>query len=429
MRHFTLPATDDFPLAVSHFTPTASPPRANCVLVNATGVQARFYHDFAHWLASQGVATCTFDFRYSGLSLPPDVLERLRAAGNDEDARSDIFHRALLNSPREWGLMSHWTQLDLGAVVRYIRTQHPDLPLTLLGNSLGAHLSTLLDESILFSRDQTQPVRVLNVCGGNAYWANNRSPDEARYAFDELVAKPLETDGVFRASSLGLGYDLPYGPGKDWLRWYYHPLFSLQGVRDEQNARRVGQRLQAYLYVGFEDDETITEKMQHQHLSLFSHRNENMHSLWIDPPSLTPAWPKCGHVTSFQKTRVKRPSNGGGGDDGDAPAGAEAYEPRPSDRETITTPQQRFTREETIFRLYLDFILTGNVWTHAGRHKQWRVVDERDNVQLRRDEDERRLALRKKGECSNGDFEDVAEIEERLARGRGSGDGQSRARL
>lgn len=355
----------------------------------------------------------------------------MEEAGDDDDARTDIFHQALLDSPKEaCGLMSHWTQLDLGAVIRYIRSQHPDRPLTLLGNSLGAHLSTLVNETILFAEDQTQPVRVLNVCGGNAYWENNKQPQEARYAFDELVAKPLESDGVFRASSLGLGYDLPYGPGRDWLKWYYHPLFSLQGVEDEQNARRVGERLDKYLYVGFEDDETITEKMQHQHLSLFSHRNHNMHSLWVDPPSQEPAWPKCGHVTSFARSKREKPGKGeAASSDADGPpSGSEAYEPRSSQEEGVS-PQKRLTREETIFRLYLDFILHGTVWTQAGRHKQWAPADQRDNVRLRRDEDERRIKLRHKGERSNGDFESLEEIEARFRQSGSQVDLRRTARL
>ncbi|CAO1615910.1 unnamed protein product [Sympodiomycopsis kandeliae] len=415
--HFTLSTDDGFPIAVSHFQP-ANPSsisiKANCVIVNATGVAARFYHEFANWLATQGVATCTFDFRYSGLSLPHDVLQKMKEAKDDEVEQSEVFHQALLSSPKSCGLMSHWTQLDLGAVVKYVRRQHPNLPLTLLGNSLGAHLSTLLSEEITFAKDQTQPVRVLNVCGGNAYWENNKVPEEARYAFDELIAKPLETDGVFRASSLGLGYDLPYGPGQDWLRWYYHPLFSLQGVQDEKNARSVGERLDKYLYVGFEDDETITEKMQHQHLSLFSHRNENIHSLWIDPPTLNPPWPKCGHVTSFAVSkRPKSSSQESEAGTDETPSGLEAYEPRPAADEAVPS-EKRLTREETIFRLYLDFIVNGQVWTTAGRHKRWTAADQRDNIDLRRCEDQRRLDLRRKGEKSNGDFEQESDIARRL---------------
>ncbi|CAO1620031.1 unnamed protein product [Parajaminaea phylloscopi] len=431
MVHHVLPASDGFPLSVDSFAPDdASQVRASCVIINATGVQARFYHDFARWLAQHGVAVCTFDFRFSGTSFPPDVLQRLKAAkeAGDESVLEEQFHEALVSCPEDWKLMSHWTQTDLASVVRFSRRRWPARPLTLLGNSLGGHLATLLDQDVTF--DSPAPVRVLNVCGGCAYWDNNANPEGARYAFEQLIVEPLETDRVFRASSLGLGYDLPYGVGRDWLRWYFHPLFSLQGHKDERNARAVGERLDRYLYVGFEDDESISKHMMHQHLSLFSHKNQNMHSLWVDPPKNTPQpWPKCGHVTSLQpsksldaatKTDESEEATGAEGysaheaadDDTDLASdearARDAIDAVPRDSRKLGpagSSPSRLTRQDTIFRLYLDFILTGAVWTHAGTHKLWTPRDERDNVKIRSDEDSRRQQLRDAGKTLPYDYD------------------------
>lgn len=428
MTSLTLPAADGFPLAVHHFEPppTSGPPKAICVIINATGVQARFYHDFASWLSRHSVATFTFDFRYSGASFPPDVLQQFKEA-SDEDERSDIFHRALLDCPRHWALMSHWTQQDLAAVVRYARSLHPNQPLTLLGNSLGGHLAALLDESVTFPKEDSI-VRILNVCGGNAFWSNNKNPTAARYAFDELIAKPLETEGVFRASSLGLGYDLPYGVGQDWLRWYYHPLFSLQDPKDEANARRIGQRLNKYLYVGFEDDETISELMMKQMISLFSLEKHNFNSLWIDPAKVAQPrggpWPKCGHVTSFAPSKKKNRSRAVE-EEHQSSSGAEGYEAQeqqdsppsgpteayqPSESSSASSASSKaLTREETIFRLYLDYILHGNVldaaqFGKAITHKRWTEKDERDGLALRRQEEQERSRARSVGKRAMGDY-------------------------
>ncbi|CAO1618641.1 unnamed protein product [Jaminaea pallidilutea] len=450
MVHHTLTTPDGFPLSVDSFAPTDDAQvQASCVIINATGVQARFYHDFAQWLSKHGVAVLTLDFRFSGSSLPAEVLSALQAAKGDEVKQEEIFHDALVSCPEQWALMSHWTQLDVATVVRYSRERWSNKPLTLLGNSLGGHLATLLDEAITF--DSSAPVRVLNVCGGNAYWRNNPRPAEARYAFDELIVKPLETDRVFRASALGLGYDLPYGVGRDWLRWFYHPLFSLQGVKDEQNARSVGRRLQSYLYVGFEDDESISHKMMLQHLSLFDLSRNNFHSLWIDPPKNKPIpWPKCGHVTSMQPTKTSDTDSDDGDDDAEdgnpLPTGAEGYQeqeeredreearqgnedaldrqdakdvsssslsthsesytPRPSSAEPgHPQPAARLTRQDTIFSLYLDFILHGRVWRHAGEFKAWRKEDERDGAAIRKEEDRIRLEARSKGKRMVGDYD------------------------
>jgi predicted alpha/beta hydrolase len=408
---FRLPALDGFPLSVHRFdpAPSSSGVKAVCIIVNATGVAAQFYRSFAKHLSTKGVAVCTFDYRYSGQSFPPERLRKLQSVTPGTEEFDDAFHEALLECKAEWGLMSHWCRQDLAAMVHFARQTWPGLPLTLLGNSLGAHLSTLLEEHTLFpssdAASSTTPaptVRILNVCGGNAYWENNNSPEEAKFVFDQMIKMPLQTEGVFRSSSLGLGYDLPYGAGVDWLKWFYHPLFSLQGVEDESIARALGERLDKYLYVGFEDDATINRLMQANHLSLFSHKRKNFHSLWIDPPKCEPPWPAMGHVTSFIPTRKDSSAAQASETETGAETGAEerpggpateAYEPTETDvaaaspspvpSSSLSSP---LTREETIFPLYLDYILHGTVPEAApGReHRVWTVADERDRGELRR---------------------------------------------
>lgn len=439
----TIPAQDDFPIAVNRFEPKSpAAVKATCVIVNATGVQARFYGDWAAWLASHGVATCTFDFRFSGASFPPDVLAKLSQADREHSddpeaadlAREQAFEEALLSAPREWGLISHWTHHDLATVVRYVRTRWAGAPLTLLGNSLGGHIIALLEEDVLFGRgtpaDPTPAsVRLLNVCGGNAYWGNSYDPPRTRYGFEQMIAQPLESEGVFRASSLGLGYDIPYGVGRDWCKWFFHPLFSLQGPREQRQARRVVPRVQRYLYVGFEDDETISQRMMEQQLNMLDHSSRNVHSLWVDPPRNDPPWPKCGHVTSFspssKKNRIasqltRSDVDGAQGADVAHESGAEGYEAHEEavhaeeQKEEAAqggakkshAPQSKFTREETIFALYLDYILHGRIWGVDGgpaeqglggiAHKAWTVEDERDGIAMRRQERERRRVEREK---------------------------------
>lgn len=426
---FRLPALDGFPLSVHRFDPappsssapsssssssssilSSSKPQAICIIINATGVAAQFYRSFAKHLSTKGVAVCTFDYRYSGQSFPPKRLEKLQRVTPGTEEFDNVFHEALLECKADWGLMSHWCRQDLAAVVGFARETWPGLPLTLLGNSLGAHLSTLLEEHTVFPSSDTAaapvpPVRILNVCGGNAYWENNNSPEEAKFVFDQVIKAPLETDGVFRSSSLGLGYDLPYGAGVDWLKWFYHPLFSLQGAEDELIARALGEKLDKYLYVGFEDDATINQLMQTNHLSLFSHKRRNFHSLWIDPPKCSPPWPAMGHVTSFIPTRKVREAAQATHTEVDAetevgaeerPGGpaTEAYEPVETDITAASSSSlpvspsssSPLTREETIFPLYLEYILHGTVPEAApGReHRVWKVEDERDRGELRR---------------------------------------------
>ena len=71
----------------------------------------------------------------------------------------------------------------------------------------------------------------------------------------EIVVKPLAEEKIFRAANLSLGYDLPYGPGVEWVQWYFHPHFAFNRPENLKLVRNLkGKRL---LYVGFEDDEKI----------------------------------------------------------------------------------------------------------------------------------------------------------------------------
>lgn len=79
--------------------------------------------------------------------------------------------------------------------------------------------------------------RILNVCGGPCVvdhpcdgfsrlimvlgnmcvsWHPNREVLVAK--FRKYLAPLLEKDRIFYGSKLGLGEDLPYGPGVEWLR-------------------------------------------------------------------------------------------------------------------------------------------------------------------------------------------------------------------
>lgn len=102
------------------------------------------------------------------------------------------------------------------------------------------------------------PIRLLNVCGGNAHWRNNANPADARFGFTEMITGPLEEERIFRAGNLGLGFDIPYGIGKDWEGWFMHPCFSLNKPEDEKNAKE-NAKFAKWFYVGFEDDDMITE--------------------------------------------------------------------------------------------------------------------------------------------------------------------------
>ncbi|KAI0061286.1 alpha/beta-hydrolase [Artomyces pyxidatus] len=352
---------DGFPIVVQRFdSPTA--PRAVVVLACATGVHARFYRKFAGWLSAQGVATCTFDYRYCGLSFPLSY--------NADAFTEEQRHDAVVAAPRDINLTETWGRQDLAAVIRYASDTWAGVPLTLLGHSMGAHLMTVVPD------EWHRVTRFLNVNGGNASWENAVDPEVARYSLDTFIRELLETEGVFRASYLKLGYDLPYGPGLEWIEWFLHTHFSLAKKSDVENVRR----LQGipYLAIGFADDETVSKRMLERHLGLFSHVDGLKTSLYINPSTHNPPWPPCGHVNSFQHATKRTPH---------APLATGATP-------NAGSVQSGRTRAETIWRVYLRWILDGEVDANAGEVRRWKVEDELD-VHAEREQHERRERARK----------------------------------
>ena len=242
-------ASDGFKLALTIFRPkNSSDITGSVVFANATGVQARFYHAFASFLSTQGIAAYTFDYRFSGASFP----EHLDARKLAED--EDYFEAALRECPDTVDLTNTWCRVDLASVVKLAYSAHPDKDVTVIGHSLGGHLMIVLPRDHIYG-PVARVTRMLNVCGGNAYYKNNSNPVEAEFGFTEMVVKPLIEEHIFKASNLGLGYDLPYGPGVEWSDWYFHPHFAFNRRENMDLARSfTGVPL---LYVGFEDDDRI----------------------------------------------------------------------------------------------------------------------------------------------------------------------------
>ena len=229
------------------------------------------------WASKHGVLALTFDYRYSGFSFPPkhlEALRRARAKGEDgEEEYADTYDAALLECPKEEDLTETWARKDLKAVVLHARqlakeltgseSQSAKLDLTIMGHSLGGHLHVLLEPTFVsepsfpsVAPSHRRVNRFMTVCSGNAHWRNHPENLAARFAMEELVARPLYEEGIFRCANLGLGFDLPYGPGSEWLAWYMHPLFSLERKDNEQRGRE-NTRTTPFAYYGFDDDDTM----------------------------------------------------------------------------------------------------------------------------------------------------------------------------
>ncbi|SJX66590.1 uncharacterized protein SRS1_16812 [Sporisorium reilianum f. sp. reilianum] len=368
-------ASDDFPLALTIFRPRSQADvKASVVFANATGVQARFYHNVAAWLATNGVAAYTFDYRYSGASFPLEC-DPLKLAEDE-----DYFEEALRQCPEHVDLTTTWCKVDLASIVRLTYKSNPQADLTVIGHSLGGHLMAVLPSDHVYG-PKAKVKRLLNVCGGNAFVQNQKEPDAAEFGFMEIVVKPLAEEKIFRAANLGLGYDLPYGPGVEWVQWYFHTHFAFNRPENLKLAR--GLNGVPLLYVGFEDDEKIGKNMMQKYLGMFDHTDRLKQSLWIDPPKKN--WPPCGHVNAFTKSKQPQlvPVEHG-----------EAYTSQTDFEDAISSkpkpPRTTLSKEESIWKLFLDYILGREVDKSNAEYKVWTPQDERDVVREREEDAESR---------------------------------------
>lgn len=191
-ENLTIPAADAYPLAATLFMPTDAP-RAAVQLNAATGVPQRFYAKFAAYLAEQGFAVVTYDYRGIGASRPAS-LRGFEA------------------------YMRHWGERDMVGVLDWLAMQLPNLKRFVVGHSVGAQLIGLLPNHQLLSG-------VLAIASSSGFYGH--FPPAMRlkslllwYGYEPLTTRLF---GYLPSRPVGLGEDLPLGVIREWRAWCTHP--------------------------------------------------------------------------------------------------------------------------------------------------------------------------------------------------------------
>lgn len=192
----------------------------------AMGVPQRFYEAFATWLAAQGVAVMTFDWRGTGASAPAS-LRGFEAS------------------------IADWASKDLPAVVVEFKRQWPQLPATYLGHSLGGQVFGWAGIHVHFER-------AVMVASGNGYWPLNAPGVRWRSPVLWWVMAPLAVAlvGYFPGKRLGVVGDVPAAAMMQWRRWCLHPDYLAQ--EGEHVKQRYAQVNTPITSVVLDDDELIT---------------------------------------------------------------------------------------------------------------------------------------------------------------------------
>lgn len=268
MESFTLHAADGQRLAVRLFRP-AGEVRRVVLIAPALGVTQVFYTDFARWLATQGFATFTFDYRGIGLSAPSSLKG---------------YHASI----------SDWATRDLPAIIDAAAANFPGLPMSYIGHSLGGQIFGMVPNGERIER-------VLTVACGSGYraWLVKPVRRLVPLLWHVLVPLSLRLVGYFPGRRLGMLGDLPRGVILQWRRWCMHPDYvGAEGA----TAQRYAQVHQPITTLMFPDDQLIsTEGVRRLH-GLYANAGVRFETLTAADYGL----PRIGHFGFFNHRSASR---------------------------------------------------------------------------------------------------------------------------
>lgn len=202
-------------------------PLAVAVIGAGLGIPRRFYSDFAAYLASEGIAAITFDYRGVAQAEGPESLDR------------NI-------------LFEHWGSLDIDAAFAWARNRFPRLRLFHVGHSAGGNLVGLAET--------VEQLDGLVLVAANAphcsQWYGRRRM--GIWLLWHLIVPALALGrSRFPLRKLGLSsVDVPAGVIRQWARWGRSKryLFNPRHGLDTEAYRRLEMPA---LVLEFSDDVTF----------------------------------------------------------------------------------------------------------------------------------------------------------------------------
>jgi predicted alpha/beta hydrolase len=150
-------------------------------------VSRKIYRGFAAYLAEQGQAVLTYDYRGIGGSRPRSL--------RGFDARM-----------RDWAL-------DVAAAIDHMRAVWPKLPLAVVGHSFGG-------QAVGLAPNNSEISRALLIAAQAGYWRLFHAPEKYRvYLMLRLIGSPLARVLGYVPGRLGIGEDLPREVFLEWTGW------------------------------------------------------------------------------------------------------------------------------------------------------------------------------------------------------------------
>lgn len=227
-RDVTLVTDDGAMLAGTLFV--GKKPKAAVVLNAGTGVPRRFYSRFATWLAERGYAVLTYDYRGIGGSKPR--------------------HKSLRGFEAS---MTIWAERDMTAAIDDQKSRFPNLPLFVIGHSVGGQLLALAKNTELVDG-------VASIGTSTGTW--QKLTGSLRWIsaamWYGIIPATTRAFGYAPAKKLRWGENLPAGVAREWSTWCKTPDYFLPHLTGAQVAR-VASFKKPWLALSFSDDPIANE--------------------------------------------------------------------------------------------------------------------------------------------------------------------------
>lgn len=233
METFEFKTADGFALQ-GRLYGDASSCHSAVLIVSAMGVPQRFYADFAEWLAAQGHAVMSFDYRGVGASRPEAHAKSLRGLAAD---------------------VNIWAEQDTVAALGWLDARLPSTtPVHWLGHSLGGQIF-----GMVHNRDRVS--RVVTIGVGTGYWLHQTPKVRSYVWWLWFVVAPLamKLHGYFPGKRLRKVGDLPLGVMAQWRRACLNRDY-LVGVGGEKMRSDYAAITTPMLSLSFTDDEYMSAR-------------------------------------------------------------------------------------------------------------------------------------------------------------------------
>lgn len=193
MQELKVNTPDNYPLAATSFSPSGNA-KAVVLINSAMGVLRQYYNKFAAFLASEGFQVYSYDYRGIGGSSPKSL----------RGFKADI---------------STWGIVDMNTMIEYASSQHPNLPLTVIGHSVGGQALGLAPAC-----HKVQAIMLVTSQVGNwSYW--DKGTAKLKFFWKYLLPSLSQMFGYFPAKKIGLFENLPKGVAMEWSKWGSNPQY------------------------------------------------------------------------------------------------------------------------------------------------------------------------------------------------------------